>query len=290
VGPAGSPSPAPDPARVPEVGETRTFEVLNGEGSFEEVTAVARHVGSRAVIYVDRNAPEGGFREGDLAAFGGEFDDPIHPVVTDVFGDESDLDGNGRVVILFTPVVNGLTERGSGSFVGGFFFGIDLLEDREGSNGGEIFYALVPDPEGEFGDPRSRHRVLETVPAILAHEFQHMVHFNERVLVRGAPSTEALWLSEALATASEDLVARTFFARGRPERARAFREGNYVRAIRFFRDPGDVSLVVSSGQGSLAERGAGWLFIRYLAGGRGSSRTGRRPSSWTEAARPSRRS
>lgn len=262
---------APEPGRAPSPGDTRSFSVLNGEGEFQEVTAEVHHVGEKAVIYVDTIAPDGGFDSTDLAVIGGEFDDPIHPVVTDVFGEESDLDGNGRVVILFTPVVNEHTERGSEGFVGGFFFGVDLLEGREGSNGGEVFYALVPDPEGEFGDPRSRQRVLSTVPAILAHEFQHMVHFNQRVVVLGGETTDALWLSEALATTAEDLVARAYAARGREERSFAFLEGNYVRALRFLNVPRDVSLVVSAGQGSLEERGAGWLFLRYLEGRTGGT-------------------
>ncbi len=255
------------PSRVPAVGDERQFSVLNGSGGFDEVNAVARYVGERSVIYVDRRAPEPGFDSTDLAFLAGEFDDPIHPTVTGVYGEESDLDGNGRVVVLFTPTVNELTEPGGdGGFVGGFFYGVDLLKDREGSNGGEVFYALVPDSAGEFGDPRGKSRVMATVPAILAHEFQHMVHFNQRVLRLGASSTDALWLSEALATSAEDLVADAYQRRGDDDRSWIFREGNYIRAVRFLEDPGGVSLVVSAGSGTLKERGAGWLFLRYLRG------------------------
>ncbi|NIR38511.1 MAG: hypothetical protein GWO00_01660, partial [Gemmatimonadetes bacterium] len=102
------------------------------------------------------------------------------------------------VIILFSPAVNALTPRGSSGFVGGFFFGVDLLPDTEGSNAGEIFYTLVPDPDGIYSDPRPKDDILELVPAILAHEFQHMVHFNQRVLLLGAEANEAVWLSEGL--------------------------------------------------------------------------------------------
>ena len=257
---------APAPARVPAVGERRRFDVLDGTGSFTEVVAEVRRVSERAVIYVDVNAPVDGFRDDDLATLAREFDDPIHPTVTDVFGGESDLDGNERVVILFTPVVNRLTERGSDGFIGGFFYGVDLLPDREGSNGGEIFYALVPDPDGEFGDPRSRLQVLTRVPSILAHEFQHMVHFNQRILIRGAERTDALWLSEGLATMAEELVGEAHADRGNADRAELFRSGNRVRAERFLAEPAATSLVVTAGSGSLAERGAGWLFMEYVRG------------------------
>lgn len=248
---------------VPTVGDKRSFSVLKSDGGFVQVSAVVRYVGSRAALYVDGDAPQGGFNEGDLATLSAEFDDVIYPTVTEAFGGPSDLDGNGRIAILFTPGVNRLTSRGSDSFVGGFFYGLDLL-DGDGSNHGEVFYALVPDPTGQFSDARAKARVLEVVPAILAHEFQHMVHFNQRVLKLGAASTEALWLSEGLAQMSEELVARAYAARGNATAVERHREGNRTRARRFLANPGAVSLIVTTGQGSLEERGAGWLHVLYL--------------------------
>jgi hypothetical protein len=138
------------------------------------------------------------------------------------------------------------------------------LLDGGGSNHGEVFYALVPDPTGQYSDARSKSRVMDVVPAILAHEFQHMVHFNERVLKLGAGSTEALWLSEGLAQMSEELVAQAYEARGQPTLVERHREGNRTRARRFLADPAAVSLIVTTGQGSLEERGAGWLHVLYL--------------------------
>lgn len=252
------------PARVPTVGDRRTFRVLNVDRELEEVSAVVRHVGDRAVVYVDEAAPAGGFSEGDLAALAGRFDGTIHPVVTAAFGDESDLDGNGRVAVLFTPVVNRLSPPGSEGFVGGFFYGLDLLEG-EGGNDGEVFYALVPDPHGIHSEPRSRERVLEAVGAVLAHEFQHMVHFHQRVLLRGGSGAGALWLSEGLAQMAEELVARAFQGVGDGDLAGQFRVGNRTRARLYLEDPGAVSLVAASGHGTLPERGGGWLFILYLA-------------------------
>jgi len=262
---AGGVAPRPQTvaAAVPALGDRRTFKVLKSGGGFDDITAVARYVGSQAAIYVDESAPAGGFDDADLATLSSEFDDPIYPTVTNAFGMPSDLDGNSRIVILFTPAVNRLTPRGSDSFIGGFFYGLDLL-DGEGSNHGEVFYALVPDPAGQYSDARSRSRVMDVVPAILAHEFQHMVHFNERVLKLGAPSTEALWLSEGLAQMSEELVARAYEARGQPGLVERHREGNRTRARRFLADPGAVSLIVTTGEGSLEERGAGWLHVLYL--------------------------
>ncbi len=251
------------PSAVPAVGDRRTFSVLNADGRFDQVTAVARVVSAHTIIYVDRMAPAGGFDDADLEAFAAGFDDVIHPTDTEAYGQPSDLDGNGRVVILFTPTVNGLTPRGAEGFVGGFFYGLDLL-DRSGSNRGEVFYSVVPDPEGVYSDARGKAKILQVVPAVLAHEFQHMIHFNERVLKLGADRTEALWLSEGLAQMAEELVARAYDARGNFLSARHFREGNDDRAKRYLAHTDSASVIVATGQGSLAERGGGWLFTLYL--------------------------
>lgn len=270
-------APAPAPAgrtRVPEVGDRRTFSVYNGRGGFDTVEAEARVVGERGVVYLDLSA-DGSFEPGDLASFGSEFDEVTHPTVREAFGSESDLDGNDRVVILFTPVVNRLTAATAGGFVGGFFYGVDLLPGREGSNGGEIFYALVPDPDGVFGQRRSRTQVLSSVPSILTHEFQHMVHFNERVLVRGAEGTDAIWLSEALASTAEELVGGVFADRGDAERAEMYRDGNRDRARAYLARTDDTGLVFNPGSGTLQERGAGWLFLEHLRGRNPGSDGGR---------------
>jgi len=253
-----------EPARVvPSVGSRRSFKVLNSQGRFDDVQASVRLVGNQAVLYVDETAPAGGFTDAELTAFARTFDDVIHPTVTRAFGAPSDLDSNERVAILFTPAVNRLTPPKSEGFIGGFFYGLDLLS-REGSNRGEVFFAVVPDSAGRFSDPRPRDLVLRVIPAILAHEFQHMVHFNERVLKKGASGTEALWLSEGMAQMAEELVARALEKSGLFIAAEDYRSGNRTRARKYLADPSAVSLIVATGQGSLEERGAGWLYTLFL--------------------------
>jgi len=263
------------PAAVPSMGEQRTFEVFRGAGDFIEVTATARHIGQKAAFFVDLNSPEGGYTPADLQYFSDTFDQVIHPMVTSSFGVESDLDQNSRIVVLLTPAVNALTPRSASGFVGGFFFGVDLLPKMQGSNAAEIFYSLVPDPGGLFSDPRPRDRLLEVTPAILAHEYQHMVHFNERVLVRGAEANEATWLKEGLAQFSEELAARELDDAGDADAAELFRDGTVDRSRRYLAGPDSISLLISSGQGTLAERGAGFLYVMYLVDRFGSDLVGR---------------
>jgi hypothetical protein len=255
---------AVSPAAVPALGESRSFNVLNAQGGFDRVGAVARSISSQAAIFVDTLAPPGGFTTAELDALAARFDQVIHPRVTTTFGSASDLDANARIVILFTPAVNRLTPAGSSSFIGGFFFGVDLLPANNGSNAAEIFYAIVPDPDGIYGNTRSKTSVANVVPAILAHEFQHMVHFNERILVRSAASQEALWLSEALAQMAEEMVYRDYVALGDSASQVIFRSGTRARSRQYLQRPDTVSVIVTSGQGSLPERGAGFLNLLYL--------------------------
>ncbi len=267
--------PAAVPAAVPAVGERRTFTVLNPQNQFDQVGAVAQWVGTRAAIFVDTLAPAGGFSPTELGQFADRFDQVIHPAVTSTFGSPSDLDANGRIVILFTPAVNRLTPRNASGFIGGFFYGVDLLPTSTGSNAGEVFYALVPDPTGLHSSARPKAQVTRVVPAILAHEFQHMVHFNERILVRGAVSQEALWLSEALAQMAEEVVARAYDGVDAFAADTLFRDGTRVRAKRYLQKPDTVSLVVTTGTGSLPERGAGFLHVLYVENQIGGNVLGR---------------
>lgn len=269
------PSPVAAP---PVVGQTRNFFVYNGQTDpstrFDEITATVRYVGTHVAIYVDNDAPEPGFTNADLEALAARFDQVIRPTVTDAFGQPSDLDGTGRIAVLFTPVVNGLTPRESTSFVGGFFFGRDLMPELSSSNAAEVFYALVPDSAAIYSDRRDREQVLKVVPGILAHEFQHMVHYNQRVLLRDG-SQDALWMLEGLAQMAEELVARAYEEGAAALDAELFRDGNRRRARLFLERPDTVSLIVSSGRGTLGERGAGFLFLMYLHQQHGDDLLGR---------------
>ena len=248
---------------VPGIGDLRDFDVLRADGGFDQVTAKVRLISERAILYEDITTSPS-LDQADLAIFADLFDDPIYPVDTGAFGSPSDWDGNDRVIVLFTPSVNRLSPPGSNDFVGGFFFGLDLLPEREHSNAGEVFYVLVPDPSGIYGNVRSADLVRRLVPPILAHEFQHMIHHNERIIQREAPTREAIWLSEGLAHMAEELVGEELRRRGRVAEADEHQAGNRNRASFFLTEPSDVSLVIASGQGSLAERGAAWLFVEYL--------------------------
>jgi len=271
-----------DPGIV--VGDERDFRVCNTvtcsqAEDFTLVTAAARYVGKHAAIYLDVNAPDtltpSAFQE-----FGTLFDQDLYEVATRAFGSESDIDENGLVLILMTPVVNQLTPPADceSSIITGFFFAIDIdpafRNDQNRSNQGEVFYALTPDPSGDAGCAHSVDLVRRLVPVTFVHEVQHMISYNQHVLVRGGPS-EVLWLNEGLSHISEELAALHFGAMGDDTRFTQFAVGNLYDAYLYLEDPGATFMLFGVGSGTLAERGAAWLFLRWVIDQHGDAVTRR---------------
>jgi len=104
---------------------------------------------------------------------------------------------------------------------------------------------------------------------VFIHEFQHMISFNQHVLEAGSLSTEDTWLNEGLSHYAEELGGRLVpDAECQPlfENCETqFIGGNVDNAYEYLVDP-ESSFLVEPGnsQGALAERGANWLFVRWL--------------------------
>jgi IPT/TIG domain len=245
---------------IPAIGDRRDFNVLTKDNKTARVTAEVQHISQRAIMYVDLKAPSNGLAVADLASFGALFDDPIYSTDTSVFGSPSDIDANQHIIILFTPAVNALTAQDDNGFIAGYFYGCDLVSKTRCSatNQGEIFYSVVPDPAGQYGAARTKDVVLRTVPAVLAHEFQHMINF-----ARKGERLDVLWLSEALAHAAEDVVGDVFAARGQTQTATDFHRPNFTRAQFYLQAPDEVAIVGEESPGTLEQRGGAWLLLKY---------------------------
>jgi hypothetical protein len=256
------------PQAPPQVGDRRAFKVCSDLdcNTLKTVTATAQWVGQHAAIFVDDTVPAGGFAGGDLDEIGTQFDDVLYPINVARFGAESDIDGNGVVVVLLTDAVNALIGRPdcSTAFVTGFFYGADLAPGLAGShNNGEVFYGMVPDPGGQVACSYSTALVKRIMPVTFIHEFQHMISFNQKVLLRGSQS-EVLWLNEALSHLAEELGSRHYDSLGDQTWRTRFQIGNLYNAYQYLEAPHQHYLIVTDAQGTLEERGAGWLFVRWL--------------------------
>lgn len=261
-------------APPPVPGEQRTFKVCTTRqcNTFADATATAKAVGQRVAIFVDNEAPAGGYTDPELAQVGNLFDDYLYPIDTVAFGRESDIDANGVVIVLLTHRVNALSPdcNSTGSVVLGYFFGADLLPrsaaNNPGSNEAEIFYGLVPDPLNPNCDI-SAGFASSRLPATFIHEFQHMISFNQHVLVRGG-SSEDTWLNEGLSHFAEELGGRQIPDAECPVSgscAQDFLRGDLENGFEYLASPEQHFLIEpSSSPAELAERGANWLFVRWL--------------------------
>jgi hypothetical protein len=261
------------PAPKPVVGDKDSLDVCATSAckTFVRVGATARSVGDRIAIFVDDAAPPGGYTDPDLEDVRGLFDQFLYPIDVTAFGNESDIDANGVVIVLLTPQVNALSPNcnSTGEVILGYFFGADLLtrsSSNPGSNEAEIFYGLVP------GTVQNctilKDEATTRLPATFIHEFQHMISFNQHVLVRRGIG-EDTWLNEGLSHFAEELGGRQVPDAECPNAfscADEFLGGGDLRnAFDYLSAPENFFLIEpGTSTGKLQERGANWLFVRWL--------------------------
>lgn len=238
------------------VGDVESFRVLNSLttlSSYADVRARARCVKSNVIIYVDTEVEQENpddLSDEDLNEICENFNDQV-TFERSLFGNESDVNGDGKVAALLTPQVNRLGALGGG-IITGFFLASDLFE-RSGSNQisneREIVYTMVPDSAGKYGIviPVS-FGIDNLLTAVLPHEFQHVISYNQHVFL-GEGTPEEGWLNEAMSHLTEDLVG--------------FGQENPSRVNIFLNDLSNYQLV-AGGSPNLGERGASYLFMRFL--------------------------
>ena len=206
--------PVAKPAGVKyEVGDSRSF-FFGAQGDvpsqFMDARVVA--VNERVVAFVQEDLREDDDNIGDeqlkeaLDLFAEDY-----PLLVETFGAPSDVDGDGKVAVLVTHLIEDVD-------AGGQFRASSVLPREAGGDGNMIDLMWV-----------NPIYPAESYRSLLAHEFQHLVNFNQHVLVRGGIS-EVSWLNEGLSHLAEDLVADHHVS------------GNY----------------------SLPTRGAAYLFVRSL--------------------------
>jgi hypothetical protein len=275
------------PATV-NVGET--YELNVSEWSCERPVLRGFRVAAvsaKSIVLADTLNPTDGFTDADYARFAARFDTLVYPLDVDNFDAPKDIDGNGRVLILFTEHVNELTPANSPSFVGGFFHPRDLFpkvattgfEGCPTSNEGEMFYMLVPDPTGTVNGNRHTLGFVDTLTVgVIAHEFEHLINASRRMYQNtDAEEFEATWLDEGLAHVAEELLyyresgkqprQHLTDALIRPDAPtyaiwKSNAASNFARLLEYIEAPGLAS-PIDSVNDELATRGASWAFLRY---------------------------
>jgi Peptidase M30. len=135
------------------------------------------------------------FNAADAKKIGIEFEKNIYPLDTEYFGNPPDV--SGKINILCFNILDGATTAGD-AFEAGYFDPQDLF-DVPYSNRTDIFY-IDTNPLMGTGATLDVSQAYTT----LAHEFQHMINFNQKVFAQGNYPMDT-WMDEGLAVSAEHL-------------------------------------------------------------------------------------
>jgi hypothetical protein len=156
---AAEPPPAGKP---PQVGDKRVLHM-----GATDIQATVTAVGTWGVVWVDDTST---IDAAVTAEFLKDFDNLILPRGRSVFGIESDLDGDGHIGLVFSPVTYASAVA--------YFTPCDLqASDGCGAgNAGEFLYLTPP---SVIAPP---YNTPAAIKETLAHELGHLIHFHRKVL------------------------------------------------------------------------------------------------------------
>ncbi|MFO1463767.1 MAG: hypothetical protein U1F66_08305 [bacterium] len=225
---------------------------LSNNNLYETVCGVEVRRSGGVIYYIDE-AVLNDLSANDLGGILNEFEAKI-PHERALFGSESDVDQSGSFSVLFSPAVNRLGKSGGG-FITGYFYGGDLYPRStvQTSNEQEVLFLCVPDPSGRWNINLNKDFWSSNIaPSVLPHEYQHMISFNQHVLLRNDGAEEA-WANEAISHFIEDLAPNGSLDHTGVE--------NPSRVALYLVAPEAAAFTTGI---SIAQRGGSYLFFRYL--------------------------
>lgn len=124
------------------------------------------------------------------------WDNTVYSKDTAIFGMPADTDGDPRIDIVFSPLERYLDN----SFVVGYFSPTDKFPRNNStnpySNERDMFYLTIPQDDWE----------LSLFKGTLAHEFQHMINFDQHYK---AGISEKIWINEGMSELADALCTGT---------------------------------------------------------------------------------
>jgi len=121
-----------------------------------------------------------------------EFDNKIYPKITSKFGKESDVDGNGKIVLLILDIRDGF--NGTGGYVAGYFDSANTLSKS-------LFNPYSNECDMIYLDCYPADPMTIDFQMTVAHEFQHLINFTQKGLSDGI--YQDTWINEGLSSAAE---------------------------------------------------------------------------------------
>jgi hypothetical protein len=207
-------------AFAPELNDTLPFhirDINNDVGDTVcvkgfDVRARAVYVGEKTVLFEDITSPASGEMDSFYQRVGAEFDNIIYPMLLENFGDplafDPELGAKGKVLMLFSPVLNEQFDGVAGFVSGCDFYPFDPVPGADQNtvgNDAAIFYAYVPDDAS--ADAIERWQAF--VRGVLAHETKHLASYAAKFANRASELEEG-WLEESTAQLSSEIYQRNF--------------------------------------------------------------------------------
>lgn len=230
-----------------QIGDRKIFDLYGGA----VVDATLRYVGTHAAIYVDDEnwmQSAAAVDQSFVDSQGELFDTVTFPTLTSIFGEASDVNGDGHIAILFTVQATTGGQGGVAFFSGGDLFKRKELDPRFPTNTMEVLYVAPPNtPNTTVG--------LDDIPTTIGHEFQHLINFYYHSLVYGGRDgthDEEQWLNEGLSHLAQDYVGTERFS-------------NRSRAELYLEASDSTGLLVDGYVPNNTQRGGAYLLCRYIA-------------------------
>jgi hypothetical protein len=248
---------------------------------YKQITASLVYNGTSVAIYQDNASPPG-FTAQQLTQFGALDDAVLYQIVVNTFAQPTDIDNNQHVIMLLTPAVNALTPAAdctTEGFVAGYFDPNDLTPTAANSNAGEIFYAIVPDPNGAAHScAHSVSDVFSIIPGTFMHELQHMISYGQHVLIHGGQPEEG-WLDEGMSIVATELgglhydsLYQTTGNTAYADSASPYISEQFNDSYDYLRNTDTASLTLHSDADCCLEwRGGDWLMMRYIGDQKGAA-------------------
>ena len=166
--------------------EDRVFyaQMINNGNTYGwfNIPAHLLKVSDNLAIYLQNSQKVSAYALNKLAQ---EFD-YYYTSMTNIYGTHSDIDGNGKIIILLMDINK---TKGSGNQVLGYFNPMDM----HGYNEGEILYM----------DISNANNKTDNAIGTIIHEFQHLINYS--YVTSGARNEMDSWLNEALSESTSIL-------------------------------------------------------------------------------------
>ncbi len=220
--------------KPPQVGDVEVFNSVNlASNSPIRIQAVLKKIGTHCYVYLEK-----GQRVDDktIANIAAHFDRKIVPQVRSMFGSEwsPGIDGDKRITLLLMNIRDGYDpSRGRNTFTSGYFNAGDEFPRSKNSNSNQREMLYLDTYPGKAGSVKFL--------SVLAHEYQHMVHWYH-------DPKEFDWVDESLSQLAPFLCGY----------------GHPPQVMAFVRSP-DNNLCAWSQKTALANYGQVYLWAYYIA-------------------------